>query len=71
MGQSMTYDPPKLSEAQLETLQTRLNDAADRMSDDQILCLADSLHDALRSRRQLRRRFLEHLEVRLVGEAHA
>jgi hypothetical protein len=56
MGQSMTQEPPRLSRSQFEILCRRVRDAADRMSDDQILSLADSLHDALRERRKFRDR---------------
>ena len=61
----MTQEPPSLSRSQLEILCRRLRDAAERMSDDQILCVADSLHDALRERRRLRGKVHHKLEERL------
>ena len=59
MGQSLPFDPPRLSDSQLEILRRRIFDATVRMADDQILCLADSLHDALRDRRRARSRQVE------------
>ena len=59
MGQSLPFDPPRLSDTQLEILRRRIFDATVRMADDQILCLADSLHDALRDRRRARNRQVE------------
>ena len=59
MGQSLPFDPPRLSDSQLESLRRRIFDATARMADDQILCLADSLHDTLRDRRRARTRQVE------------
>ena len=59
MGQSLPFNPPRLSDSQLESLRRRIFDATARMADDQILCLADSLHDALRDRRRARTRQAE------------
>ena len=64
----MTHEPPSLTRSQLEILCRRIRDAADRMSDDQILCVADSLHDALRERRRLRGKVQHKLEERLCQE---
>ena len=69
MGQSLHCETPRLSESQLEALCRRMCDAADHMADEQILRLADALHDALRARRQLRRRFHRHIETRVCGGA--
>ncbi|CAN5244541.1 hypothetical protein BH09PSE1_BH09PSE1_30390 [soil metagenome] len=68
MGQSLNYAPPRLSESQLEILRRRVCDAADRMADEQILGLADSLHDTLRARRQMRGRVHQRVEDRLCHE---
>ncbi|CAN5298903.1 hypothetical protein BH10PSE1_BH10PSE1_28690 [soil metagenome] len=68
MGQSVTYAPPRLSEGQLATLRRSVCDVADQMADEQILCLADSLHDTLRARRQMRGRVHQRVEHRLCHE---
>ena len=60
-------EKPHLSEAHLEVLRRKLSDAAERMSDDQILCLADSLHDTLRTRRSMRSRVHDRLEHRICS----
>ena len=52
----MTHEPPRLSRGRLEVLHRLVRGASDRMSDEQILDLADSLHDALRERRRPRDR---------------
>ena len=65
MGQPLTQAAPRLSGRQLETLRSRLGDAIDLMTDDQILDLADTLHDALRERRNLRGRVHHRVEERL------
>ena len=65
MGQTLAYSPPKLSEASLDALCHQLLDAAEVMSDEQILCVADALHDTLRDRRQLRCRVHQRVEERL------
>jgi hypothetical protein len=56
-----------LSEAQLEKLRRRVCTVADQLSDEQILMLADSLHETLRTRRRLRARVHQRLEERLGG----
>lgn len=68
MGQSLNYDPPRLSETQLDALRRRVCEVADQMADEQILCLADSLHDTLRARRQMRGRIHQRVEDRLGCE---
>ncbi|HEX8471539.1 MAG TPA: hypothetical protein VF633_10530 [Brevundimonas sp.] len=52
----MPIEPPRLSRRRLDVLRRLVRSAADRMSDDQILDLADTLHDALRERRRSRDR---------------
>ena len=56
----MTHEPPRLSRGRLEVLRRLVRGAADRMSDEQILDLADGLHDALRERRRSRDRAQTH-----------
>ena len=68
MGQSLAYDPPRLSESELDFLRRKVCAAADQMDDEQILHLADSLHDILRERRQLRGRVHRRVEERLGHE---
>ncbi len=63
--QSLSYYPPRLSETQLEQLCRQVREAADYMADEQILCLADHLHDALRTRRQLRGKVHHRIDDRL------
>ena len=65
MGQSPPCDPPQLTERQLDALCRRVRDAVDLMADDQILRLADTLHDALRDRRRMRVRVHHRVEARL------
>jgi hypothetical protein len=65
VGRSLEYAPPRLSEDQLESLISRVCGAADQMADEQILALADSLHETLRTRRLLRGRLHQRLEDRL------
>ncbi len=65
MGQSLAYSPPKLSQQAMDALCQELLDAAEFMADDQILCVADALHDTLRRRRQLRCRVHQRMEERL------
>ncbi|AQR61082.1 hypothetical protein BZG35_04945 [Brevundimonas sp. LM2] len=60
--------PPRLSEQALEALCRQMTDAAAVMSDDQILRLADALHDTLRARRALRHRLHQRVERRLDDE---
>lgn len=68
MGQSLAYSPPKLSQKALDALCHELLDAAEFMADEQILCVADALHDTLRHRRQLRCRVHQRVEERLCAE---
>lgn len=56
-----------LSESQLEKLRRRVCTVADQLSDEQILMLADSLHETLRTRRRLRARVHQWVEERLGG----
>lgn len=65
MDPSLANAPATLSEPQLERLRRRVCTVADQLSDEQILMLADSLHETLRSRRQLRARLSERVEQRL------
>ncbi len=67
MGQSFAYSPPKLSQKALDALCHELLDAAEHMSDEQILCVADALHDTLRDRRYLRGRTHQRVEERLCA----
>ncbi len=59
--------PSCVDAPQLETIRQRLADVTDRLTDEQILCLADSLHDQLRSRRLVRAHAAERLERRMGG----
>lgn len=67
MGQTLTYAPPKLSQRALHALCQELLDAAEFMADEQILCVADALHDTLRSRKQLRCKIHQRVEERLCS----
>ena len=67
MGQSFAYAPPKLSQHTLDALCHELLDAAEFMADEQILCVADALHDTLRNRRALRSRVHQRVEERLCA----
>ena len=51
MGQSFHYRPADFSDAEVEALRLKLVDAAGRMTDDQVLMLADTLHEVMRRRR--------------------
>ncbi|MFN3817166.1 hypothetical protein [Brevundimonas sp.] len=51
MGQSFHYRPADFSDEEVEALRLELLDAAGRMTEDQVLRLADSLHDLMRRRR--------------------
>lgn len=61
MDPSLAYAPTPLSDGQLEKLRRRVCAVADQLSDEQILMLADSLHETLRSRRRLRARVRQRL----------
>ena len=67
MGQSFACTPPKLSQKALDALSHELLDAAEFMADEQILCLADALHDTLRHRKQLRCKVHQRVEERLCA----
>lgn len=67
MGQSFACTPPKLGQRALDALCHELLDAAEFMADDQILCVADALHETLRHRRQLRGRVHQRVEERLCA----
>jgi hypothetical protein len=67
MGQSFAYAPPKLSQHTLDALCHELLDAAEFMADEQILCVADALHETLRNRRLLRCKIHQRVEERLCS----
>ena len=71
MGQSFAYAPPKLSQTALDALCHELLDAAEFMADEQILCVADALHETLRQRRQLRCRVHQRVGQRLCADGGA
>ena len=54
MGQSFHYRPADFTDAEVETLRLKLLDAAGRMTEDQVLMLADTLHEVMRRRRGTR-----------------
>jgi hypothetical protein len=66
--QSLNYHPPRLSQTQLDLLCKQVSEAAEYMADEQVLWLADHLHDALRTRRQLRGKVHHRLEERLCHD---
>ena len=68
MGQSLAYAPPKLSQKALDALCHELLDAAEFMADEQILCVADTLHETLRHRRELRCRVHQRVGRRLCAD---
>ncbi|MEH6663846.1 MAG: hypothetical protein V7678_03265 [Brevundimonas sp.] len=51
MRQSFHYRPADFTDAEVEALRLKLLDAAGRMTEDQLLLLADSLHEMMRRRR--------------------
>lgn len=65
MGQPPSYAPAAPNDAQIARLTARLMDLAERMTDEQILDVADALHDRLRQRRRLRGRSQHRVEGRL------
>lgn len=74
MGQTFAYAPPacappKLSQHALDALRHELLYAGEFMADDQILCVADALHDTLRNRRRLRCKIHDRVEDRLCSGA--
>lgn len=56
-----------LSDDQFARASEKIMCLAERLDDDQVLCLADGLHDLLRQRRRLRVRVAERLEQK-IGE---
>ena len=72
MDQSFDYQPPRLSQKALDALCHELLDAAEFMADEQILCVADALHETLRNRKTMRHRVHQRVEERLCsGETPA
>ena len=69
MSRSLNYFPPKLSQPALDALCQQLLDAAEFMADEQILCVADALHDTLRRRKQMRCKVHQRVEERLCSGA--
>ena len=67
MCQTTALTPPKLSQAALDALCKQVLEAAEYMADDQVLCVADALHDTLRLRRQMRGRVHQRVEERLCA----
>ena len=67
MGQTLNFNPPKLSQLALDNLCQKVLEAAEYMADDQILCVADALHDTLRERRQMRAKVHQRMEERLCA----
>lgn len=65
MGQSGPYRLAAPTDEQIMRLTDRLLDLAERMSDEQILEVADALHDRLRERRELRGRSHRRMDERL------
>ena len=64
MGQFAPYTPAAPSDDQIARLMDRLTELSDRMTDEQILEVADVLHDRLRQRRELRGRSHRRLDER-------
>lgn len=56
MGQFAPYAPAAPSDEQIVRLTERLLDLSERMTDGQMLEIADALHERLRERRELRGR---------------
>lgn len=72
MGQSFACAPPRLSQRALDALCHELLEAAEFMADEQILCVADALHETLRHRKQLRCKVHQRVEDRLCrGDGQA
>lgn len=69
MGRSGLPDTAasRIDDARFVRARDRLADLAERLDDDQVLDLADSLHDLLRRRRGLRARVAERLERKLCA----
>lgn len=51
MGHPHHYRPADFTDEEVEALCSQMIEAAGRMADDQVLMLADALHDLLRRRR--------------------
>jgi hypothetical protein len=56
MSLSLVRQFPNLSEAEIKALSEQVFAAAKRMTNDQLLDLADGLHDVLRTRQAIDRR---------------
>lgn len=54
-----------LDDAQFAHASAKVLALAERLEDDQVLCLADQLHDLLRQRRRLRARVSERMEQKI------
>ena len=65
MGQFAPYAPAAPSDDQVARLTQRLIDLSESMTDEQILDVADALHDRLRVRRELRGRSHRRMDERL------
>lgn len=57
--------PDRVDDVRFMRAREKLAALADRLDDEQVLDLADSLHDLLRQRRRLRARVTERLERKL------
>lgn len=72
MGDVHSLAPLSVNALQLDAIRRQLSEVTDRLSDEQILCLADSLHEQLRARRLVRVHATQRMERRLCsggGEA--
>lgn len=67
MSLSLVRQFPNLSEAEITTLTNHVFAAARRMSNDQLLDLADGLHDVLRTRHAIERRQAEPMSFAARG----
>lgn len=65
MGQFAPYAPAAPSDEQIARLTDRLLDLSERMTDGQMLEIADALHERLRERRELRGRSHRRVDERL------
>lgn len=70
MGQNTPLQaaPPcvdHLDDEQFRKVSEKIAALAERLDDDQVLCLADNLHDLLRQRRLLRARLHERLDQKI------
>ena len=71
MAAAAPFNAGGVNDLQLEAIRQQLSDIADRMTDEQILRLADSLHDQLRARKVVRAHAAERLERRMGGDQQA